>query len=177
MKLSRNRLEQPGVRKASKRLLGLSRSQNFVILLEQPRRRAARDLVPVQPDGLEHRRIQREIQARRECDGPQHADRILDEPLLRVPDRADDAGAEVVHAVDVVDDRKRRDVVNQCVDSEVASEGVLSKTNVVVVQKSRPHAEDPAPDAPARFARLTPPAKRRDSITCAELDAPAESRR
>ena len=79
----------------------------------------------MQPDRFEHRRIQREVEARRERDSTQHPYRILDEPHFRIADRSHDAGPKILHAVHVVDDREGRDIVDERVDREVAPEGVL----------------------------------------------------
>ena len=46
-------------------------------------------------------------------------------PDVGIADRADDAGAQIVEAADVVDDREGRDVVEQRVDREVAAERVF----------------------------------------------------
>jgi hypothetical protein len=54
-----------------------------------------------------------------------HAYGIFLKALRRIADRSDDAVAQVVEAAGVVDDREGRDVVEQRVDREVASEGIL----------------------------------------------------
>ena len=125
MQLGRRRLEQPDVAEPPERALRRPRAQNLVILLEHPRWRALRDLLPVRADGLQQPRLDREIEPRRERDRAQHAHRILAQPEIRLANRTDDSIAQVVEARDVVDDRKRRDVVEQRVDGEVAAEGVL----------------------------------------------------
>jgi len=51
--------------------------------------------------------------------------RVLEEAIVRVADRADEAGAQVVEAAHVVDHRERGDVVEERVDREVAPEGIL----------------------------------------------------
>ena len=53
---SGDRLEQPSVRQAAERLLGRARAQDLVVLLEQPRRGASRDLVTLGADRLDDRR-------------------------------------------------------------------------------------------------------------------------
>ena len=70
-------------------------------------------------------RIDREVEARRERDRAQHPNRILAEPHVRIADRSHDAGAQILQAADVVDDREGRDVVEQRVDREVAAERVF----------------------------------------------------
>ena len=94
------------LRQAAERLLRRSRAQDLVVLLEQPRRRALRDLVAMRADRVEHRRLDREVEPRGERDRAEHADRIFAEPDVRVADRADDAGPQIVEAADVVDDRE-----------------------------------------------------------------------
>ena len=128
---------RPDLGEHAERLFGRSGAQNLVVLLEQPRRRALRDLVAMRADGIEDRRIDREVQARGERDGAQHADRILAQPHFRIADRSHDAGAEIFEAADVVDDRERRDVVDERVDREVAPERVLFRRaeGVVVVDQ------------------------------------------
>src|SRR4051794_5255914 len=81
--------------------------------------------MPMCADGGEHRRVNGEVEARGEGDGAQHAHRVFAKPYFRVANRAHHTRAEVVEAADVVDDRKRGDVVDQGVDREVAPEGVL----------------------------------------------------
>src|SRR5262245_62058836 len=76
-------------------------------------------------DGDTNRRIDGEAEPRGERDRPEHADRVFLKPDERVADRAHDAGAQIVEAADVIDDRKRRDVVEQRVDGEIAAEGVF----------------------------------------------------
>ena len=137
MQFAGNRLEQTELCKHAERLLGGAGAQDLVVLLEQPWRRALRDLVPMRPDGIEHWRIDREVQTRGEGDGAQHADRIFAQPDIRVADRSDDAGAQILESADVIDDRERRDVVDERVDGEVAPERVLlgSAEGVVVMDQ------------------------------------------
>src|SRR6185295_16283647 len=101
-----------------------SRAQQLVELLDQPRRRAAGDLLT----GLRNRiidwRIDAEVQPRCHRHGTEHANRIFLETLPRVADTADQAVAKIGEAARVVDDRKRSDVVEERVDGEVAPERI-----------------------------------------------------
>ena len=83
-------------------------------------------------------------------------------------------GAQIVHAVDVVDDRERRDVVEERVDREVAAECVFLRRaeRVVVVTRARVVNRAPAtPSCDDLLAWLQLPPERRDlDDLVAELD-------
>ena len=51
----------------------------------------------------------------------------------RIANRAHHAGAQIVEAADVIDDRERGDVVEQRVDGEIAAEGVFFRRAKCVV--------------------------------------------
>ena len=125
LQVVRDRLEQPPLGHHSECLLGGARAQQLVELLDQPRGRAARDLTASRGDRLIDRRVDPEAQARGHRDGSKHPDRVLLESLRRVADAADDTCTQIVEAARVVDDRERRDVVEQRVDREVAAERIL----------------------------------------------------
>ena len=108
-----------------KRALRGARSEDLVELFEESRRRGLRDQAGVPPNRVDHRRIDDEVEARGQHDRAQHANRILREPDIRIADAADHPRLDVVEAAGVVDDRERRDVVEDRVDREVAPEGVL----------------------------------------------------
>ena len=84
-------------------------------------------------DRVEDRLIDRKLQACREHDGAQHADRIFEEPDVGVAYAPDEPSVEIVEAADVVDDRKRADVVEQGVDGKIATERILFRSAVGVV--------------------------------------------
>ena len=130
---------RPGGAQLAHRFFGVARSQNLVELFHQPRRRAPRDLVPVNLDRVEDRFVDGELQACGEHDRPQHAHRIFDEPHRGVADAADQPALEIVEPADVVDDRERADVVEERVHGEVAAERVLlgCAVGVVAVDEAR----------------------------------------
>ena len=76
-------------------------------------------------DGLHHRLVDPEPEARRHDDGAEHADGIFLEAIVGIADAAQQAVLQVFQAADVVDDREVGDVVEQRVDGEVAAEGVF----------------------------------------------------
>ena len=90
-------------------------------------------------------RIDGETEPRRQRDGAEHADRVFDKANLRIADAADDAGPQIVQTARVVDDRERRDVVEQRVDREVAAkrvffgraEGVVAMDEMLVTPRVR----------------------------------------
>ena len=102
-------------------------------------------------DRIEDRLVDRELEPRREHDRAQHADRIFEEPDVRIADAADQPRVEIVEAADVVDDRERADVVEERVDGEVAAERVLFRRAEGVV----------AMDQPIVRAQLAPVLRRR----------------
>ena len=75
---------------AAERLLRGARAQDLVVLLDQARRRGRAPwrcrCVAIAPD---HRRVEREVEARRHHDRAQHAHRIFLEALVRIADAAD----------------------------------------------------------------------------------------
>ena len=129
----RDLFQQPDVVQLTERVGGMSRPQDLEVFLEEPRRRAARNLVFVLSDRVEHAVFDRELEAGRQHDGAQHADRILEEPHFRVADAADYALFEIFEPAGVIDDRVRPDVVEQRVDGEVAAEGIFFRGAVGVV--------------------------------------------
>ncbi len=84
------------------------------------------DLFAVSQDRLVGIRGDRESQPAREFDRPHHTDRVFAEANVRVSDRADEPGFEVVEAADVIDDGKVRDVVKEAVDRKVPAQRVLA---------------------------------------------------
>ena len=140
VELRRDLLQQAGRVQLTEGFLGMPRAQNLEVLLEQPRRRAPRDLVLVAVDGVEDRVLDGELEPRREHDRPQHPDRILEEPHVRIADAADHPRVQILEAADVVDDRERADVVEQRVDREVAAERVFFGRAVGVVALDEPIA-------------------------------------
>jgi len=68
-----------------------------------------------------------------ELDRAHHPDRVLAEPDVRVADRPDQAGVQVVQAADVVDHGVVGDVVEEPVDREVAPQRVLPRRSEHVV--------------------------------------------
>ena len=134
MQLRGDRLEQPELGQRPKSLFRRAGAQNLVVLLQQPRRRALGDLVPVRPDRGEDQRIDAEVEACGERHRAQHSHRVLAQPDFRIANRPDDPGLEIFESADVVDDREIRDVVDQGVDGEVAAKGVLfGRAECVVV--------------------------------------------
>ena len=121
------------------RLLRVARSQDLVVLLEQPRRRAARDLVAMDGDRVEDRLIDRELEPRRRgrrraaCGPDLRGTARPGSPMQRIS-----RASRSVEAADVVDDREGADVVEERVDGEVAAEGVLFRRAVGVVAMNQP---------------------------------------
>ena len=74
---------------------------------------------------LKNRFVDPEVEPCRQRDRAQHAHRIFLKALFGNADAADEPGADVVEAADVVDDRARLDVVEERVQREVAAERVL----------------------------------------------------
>ena len=125
VELRRNRAQQLRRLQLAEALLRGAGAQNLEVLFQQACGRAAADLVAMGLDRLDGRFVDVEVQARREDDGAQHADGILEEPHRGIADRSDQPRAEILEAVHVVDDRERGDVVEERVDREVAPERVL----------------------------------------------------
>jgi len=111
--------------KAAERALRGSCAKDLVVLLDETRWGAFRDLVAMPPDGAFEGRVDRKVDARRERDGPQHPDRIFVDARLRIANRPHDARLKVLESADVVNDRKRGDVVRERVDREVAAKRVF----------------------------------------------------
>src|SRR5262245_12010844 len=82
-------------------------------------------------------RIDREVEPRRERHGAEHADRIFLKSDERIANRSHDAGTQIIEAPDVIDDRKRGDVVEQRVDGEIAAKRVFFRRaeRVVAMQQ------------------------------------------
>jgi hypothetical protein len=76
-------------------------------------------------DGVADGFVDGEVEARRKHERAHHPDGIFLEAFVRIPDAAHDAGAQVVDAAGVVDDRQRADVVEQGVDREITPESVF----------------------------------------------------
>ena len=116
----------------------VSGAQNLVVLLEQPRRRAlARSRAGACGS---HASIGGSIvKSSRAASATARSIRTGSslKPHFGIADRSDDAGAQIVEAADVVDDREGRDVVEERVDREVAAERVLfgRAERVVVVDQ------------------------------------------
>src|SRR6185295_3749011 len=66
VQLARDRFEQPDVRQTAKRALRRTGAQDLVVLLEQPRLRALRNLAAVRADRFDERRLDREVEPRRQ---------------------------------------------------------------------------------------------------------------
>ena len=81
--------------------------------------------------------IDGEVEPRRQRDRPHHSHGIFAKADLGIADRSHDAGAQILESADVVDDRKRGDVVEQRVDREVAPERIFfgRAEGVVVVDQ------------------------------------------
>ena len=114
------------------------RSQDFVVLLDEPCGRASGDLVLVSRDRLENRRVNLEFESCRQHDRAEHANGILEKADVRIADRANDARIEIPQSADVVDNRKGRDVVKEGVDREIATERVLFWGAVGVIPINEP---------------------------------------
>ena len=86
------------------------------------------------PDRLEGRRIHIDAKLRREAHRSQHPDRILAVARGRIADHAQLAGAQVLHAAEVIDDFFGNGIVVQRVDREIAAQCVFlfGAENVVV---------------------------------------------
>ncbi len=109
----------------TKRFLRRARAEDLVILLNQPCGRRVRNQVPVFLNRFDDRLIEAEPQSGSESDRAKHPDRIFLKALPRVANRPDHAVAKIVESADVIDDRQRREVVEQRVDREVAAKRVL----------------------------------------------------
>src|SRR5205814_733194 len=83
---------------------GGASAQDFVVLLDQARRRACRDLAAMLADGLGKRRIDREVDPRRQRDGAQHPDRIFLYANIRTTNGSDNPCREVFETAHIVDD-------------------------------------------------------------------------
>jgi hypothetical protein len=140
LNLGRHRFEQAVLDEAAEGLLGPPAPQNLVEPLHQPRRRRAADLAAMPCDGLDNRWIDREAEPRGERERAEHPNRILDEPIVGIPDRANEPVADVLQTADVVDDRPRPDVIEERVHREVAAEGVLFRRAKRVLVRERPVA-------------------------------------
>ena len=79
----------------------------------------------MRPDRFEQRRLDAEIEPRGQRNRANHPHRVFAQPDVRIANRAHHAGAKIVEAVDVIDNRKRGDVVEQRVDGEIAAERVF----------------------------------------------------
>ena len=125
LQFRRDRLEQPVARQCLERALGGARAQHLVVLLDEPGRRGLGQAMPLRLDGGLDRRVEREVEPRRQHDRAQHAHGILLEALVGVADRANHPIPDVGEPADVVDDRAVGDVVEEGVDGEVTPEGIL----------------------------------------------------
>ena len=125
IELRRDGVQQLGLFQLTEALLRRARAQNLEILLEQAWWRAAGDLVAVRLDRLDDRRIDVEIEPRREDDRAQHAHRVLEEPDLGIADRTNHSTPKILETVDIVDDRISADVVEERVDREITPEGIF----------------------------------------------------
>jgi hypothetical protein len=94
--------------------------------------RAARQLTVVAVDRGENWRVDGEIQARRERDGAQHAYGILLKALFGDADAANQTRPDVLQPADEVDDRPRLDIIEERVQREIASKGVLFRRRKVL---------------------------------------------
>src|SRR5262249_26524793 len=63
LQLLGNRLQQPDLREHPKRPFRRTRTKDLVVLLEEPRRRAVRQLLAVKADRIEHRLVDGEAEA------------------------------------------------------------------------------------------------------------------
>ena len=159
----RERRKQPRFDEHAERFFSRARAQHLVDLFHQARRRAARELAVIALDRAENRRVDPEVEPCRQRHRPQHADGIFLKTLLGHADAADEPGADVVEAADVVDDRARLDVVEERVQREVAPERVLfRRAERVVVMNQQIGIVDrrarrlPAPAAPATGSSSVP---------------------
>ena len=78
-----------------------------------------------QPHRLMRLGLDGEIQARGETRGAHHAQMILGEAIVGIPDRADDPGAQIAHPADGVDQAILEGIVVHAADGEVAALRVL----------------------------------------------------
>ena len=89
LELRRDLAQQPGFVQLPEGLRGVPGPEDLVVLLEQPWRRAARDLVLVRAIASSDVLVDRELQPRRQDDRAQHADGILEEADFGIADAAD----------------------------------------------------------------------------------------
>jgi hypothetical protein len=113
-------------------------SEDLEVFLHQARRRTAGDLVLVGGDRLQDRLVDRELQPGGQHHGAQHPHRILEKADVRIADAANQPGVQVFEPAYVVDDRERADVVEECVDGEIAPECVFFGRAVRVVPLDEP---------------------------------------
>ena len=102
-------------------------AQRLRELLGDARRGGLHEFLAVPEDRLVRVRRDRKAEAARELDGAHHAHRVFLEADVRISDRADQPGREVLETSDVVDHREARDVVEEAVDREVAPQRVLAR--------------------------------------------------
>ena len=176
MQLRREVLEQADFGQLAKRALRRARAQDLVELLEQPRRRGLRDQRRVPANRVDDRRIDREVEPRGQHDRAQHPHRIFLEPHVR--DRRSSGSTralQILEAAGVVDDRERRDVVEQRVDGEVAAERVLFRRAERVVAVERSVAVAPPGLGGSVLLRGSAPAASCSASSCS-LQLPPERR-
>lgn len=118
-------LEQPVLSEEAKRVFCRTRSQHLVVLLDQPCRRRVRDQVTVFTNAVLDRRVEGKAKACGKSHGSEHANRIFLKALRGIANRPHDALPEILEPADVVDNRERRDVVEEGIDGEVAAKRIL----------------------------------------------------
>ena len=153
--LGQQGVQKPDLPHQEERGQGVAALQGLGELLGDPGRRRFDDLLAVVEDRLVSVRRDREAEAARELDRPEHADRVLAKADVWIADRSDEPGFEVLQSADVVDHREVRDVVEEAVDREVAPQGVLARRAEGVVRRHQELRR-------VGVGRLGPAAERRD---------------
>ncbi len=95
-------------------------------------------------------RVDLKFESGREPDGAEHAEPVLLEPVLRISDRPQHAGLQVLTAADEVDDPTRTGILEESVDREVpppgvrfgGTEGNLDRAAAVVIGAVGPKGRD-----------------------------------
>ena len=149
-------LQQSVLAQEVKGALAESGKEEFLELVEQPRRRNVFEQVRERCERRASGFMNGEPELRLEADGSQHPDRVLPIACLGIPDQADRAGADVLEAADVVPDREVLDVVVQRIAGEVAAPDILVDSAVDVVAKQASAVVVDAVERFRLFLRLAP---------------------
>ncbi len=113
--------------------LGGTEGEQAVDFLEQARRGRLGDFLVVLVDGVICIGFDVKAQSGGEADGAQHSYGVLSEPYVGVANAADHAMLEVVKSADVIDNLEGTDIVEESVDGEVPSAGILLRRTECVV--------------------------------------------